>query len=70
MQESRKAARLRLGLIVLIGLIILSGLEFGLAASLRTGIVPVLAVIALIKAGLILQYFMHLSQLWRVEEHR
>lgn len=68
MQASRKAARLRLGLMVLIGLVVLTGAEFGLAAGLRSGTVPFLAVIALIKAGLILQYFMHLSQVWRVEE--
>lgn len=63
---ARKVAY-RLGVYVLIGLAVLTALEF-LVASLLEGSVVFLFVLALAKAGLILQYFMHLNRVWGEEE--
>jgi cytochrome c oxidase subunit IV len=52
---------------VLIGLAVLTAVEYGIAVALHSNVLPYLAVIALIKAGLIVQYFMHVAQLWREE---
>jgi hypothetical protein len=66
--ESREAARLRLGLMVLVGLAVLTGLEFWASVSLHSNVIPYLAVVALLKAGLIARYFMHIAQLWHTGE--
>jgi hypothetical protein len=63
---ARRAAY-RLGVYVLIGLAVLTALEF-LVASLLEGSVVFLFVLALAKAGMILQYFMHLNRVWGEEE--
>jgi cytochrome c oxidase subunit 4 len=63
---ARKAAY-RSGLYVLIGLAVLTVLEFVIAAALE-GSAVFLFVIALVKAGLIVQYYMHLNQSWSEEE--
>lgn len=65
--ESRKAARQRVGLIVFAGLAVLTVIEYGISVALAATIPP-LAVIALVKAGLIVEYFMHLSHLGHEEE--
>ena len=57
----------RTGIFVLIGLALLTGLEFVIATSLG-GSTVFLFVIALAKAGIILQYFMHIDRLWSEEE--
>ncbi|MFC2037202.1 cytochrome C oxidase subunit IV family protein [Chloroflexota bacterium] len=63
---SRKAAY-RQGLLVLLGLAVLTALEFWIATA--AGGSPVfLFVLILAKAGLILQYYMHLGHLWGEEE--
>jgi hypothetical protein len=60
----------RQGIAVLIALAALTAIEFILAKS--SGGSPVLLfVVALVKAGLIVQYYMHLQQVWGEEEgHR
>ena len=63
----RKAAY-RQGLIVLIGLALLTLVEYVLAVALN-GSVGFLFVIALIKAGIIIQYYMHLNRVWDEEAH-
>lgn len=63
---ARKAAY-RSGLYVLVGLAVLTALEFAIAATLE-GSVVFLFVIALVKAGLIVQYYMHLNRTWSEEE--
>jgi cytochrome c oxidase subunit 4 len=63
---ARKAAY-RQGLYVLIGLAVLTALEFAVA-SLLEGSVVFLFVLALVKAGVILQYYMHLDRVWSEEE--
>ena len=57
----------RQGLYVLVGLAVLTALEF--LVSVALGGSPVfLFIIALTKAGVILQYFMHLGRVWGQEE--
>lgn len=67
--EAKKAAKLRLGWIVIGGLAVLTAVEYWVAVAIHSNPLPYLAVIALIKAWLIIQYFMHVTQLWRKEEH-
>jgi heme/copper-type cytochrome/quinol oxidase subunit 4 len=55
------------GLYVLIGLAVLTAIEFVVATSLE-GSTVFLFVLALAKAGLILQYYMHLESVWSEEE--
>ena len=62
---ARKAAY-RQGLYVLVGLAVLTALEFAVALLLE-GSVVFLFVLALVKAGLILQYYMHLDRVWSEE---
>jgi hypothetical protein len=64
---SRKAAYRR-GLYVLVGLAVLTVLEFAIAAFL-SGSVGFLFILALAKAGIILQYYMHVNQVWDEEAH-
>lgn len=64
--QARRAAY-RQGLLVLVGLAVLTALEF-LVASALGGSIVFLFVLALAKAGLILQYYMHVHLLWSEEE--
>jgi hypothetical protein len=63
---ARKAAYGQ-GLAVLVGLAVLTAAEFGVAVFLE-GAVALLFVFILAKAGLILQYYMHLNRVWSEEE--
>jgi hypothetical protein len=63
---ARKAAY-RQGIIVLVGLAVLTALEF-LVAGVLGGSVVFLFVLILAKAGLILQNYMHLDHVWSEEE--
>jgi len=65
-QAARRAAY-RQGFLVLVGLAVLTGLEF-LVAGVTNGSTVFLFIIALLKAGIILQYFMHIRSLWTEEE--
>lgn len=65
--ETRKAAKLKLGWIVIGALAVLTAVEYWVAVAIHSTVLPYLAVIALVKAWLIIQYFMHVSQLWRGE---
>jgi cytochrome c oxidase subunit IV len=66
--ELKKAAKLRLGWIVIGALAVLTAVEYWIAISVHSGTLPYLAVIGLVKAGLIVQYFMHVAHLWQGEE--
>lgn len=55
-------------LLVFLVLVALTAIEFLLALNLDNAAVP-LFLIALVKAGLIVQYFMHVYRLWREEGH-
>lgn len=65
---ARRSAAYRLGVMVLIGLAILTGVEYGIAITVSS--VVALVILGLFKAGLIVQYFMHVSSLWAEEGHR
>jgi len=64
--KSSQAIEQKRGLIVIIVLAVLTAIEFGVSVGLPSPNLW-LTVIALVKAGLIIHYFMRLSQLWRKE---
>lgn len=66
MQESKQAA-MRTGWVVIVVLAVLTVLEFVLSSLTGGSLVP-LAVVAVIKAALILQYFMHAPRVLRAGE--
>jgi len=66
--EAKKKAAFRLGIYVLIGLALLTGIEYYIAWVSPTAL-TILFVIALLKAAAIIQYFMHVTSLWSEEEH-
>ena len=86
-----RAAKFSLGWKVALGLAVLTGLEFWVAAAAQGPLpypvlcallapitwisiwaarypLPLLGLIAVLKAALILHYFMHVSQAWRSHE--
>lgn len=65
--EKKKSSALRTTLMVLIALAVLTAVEFWVS-SLETPTVALL-IISLIKASLILYYFMAISDLWSEENH-
>lgn len=65
--EKEKSTALRTTLIVLIALAALTAVEYWVS-SLETPAVALL-IISLIKASLILYYFMAVGQLWSEEKH-
>ena len=67
MAHGSKVAQLRRGWVVFLGLGLLTIVEYWVATSFA-GALPYLAVIALIKAWLVIQYFMHVAQLWNTAE--
>lgn len=67
MKHTSAGALFRQGWFVFAGLGVLTLVEYGVATSIA-GALPYLAVIALVKAWLVIQYFMHVAQLWHVEE--
>ncbi len=66
--NDKKRAVYRQTLVIFIGLLILTLLESAASAQLQNALV-VLMIIALIKAALIVNYFMHIYRLWRQEDH-
>lgn len=65
--EANKAAAYRLGVVTLLILGVLTIVEFVVAIYL--GSTVLLLIIALIKAAVIVQNFMHISRLWNEEAH-
>lgn len=63
-----KAALLRQGIIVIVGLTILTGIEFWAAVTKVPGGMVVLWVLALAKALVILFAYMHLGKAFRADE--
>ncbi|MFQ5341829.1 MAG: cytochrome C oxidase subunit IV family protein [Anaerolineae bacterium] len=63
--EIKKASKLRLGWVVIGVLGVLTAVEYWIAVALYSAVLPLLAVIGLVKAGLIVQYFMHVTHLWQ-----
>lgn len=66
MVNEKKAAAYRLGMITLLILAVLTVIEFWVGLVL--GSVVLMFIIALIKAAVIAQNFMHIARLWRSEE--
>ena len=65
--NDKKAAAYRLGLITLVILAVLTIVEFIIAVYM--GALVLLFIIALLKAAVIIQNFMHLARLWQEESH-
>jgi hypothetical protein len=65
--RARRAAAYRLGASVLLGLGVLTALELAVANALGSAVI--LLLLGMFKAGLILQYFMHVRRLWSEEVH-
>ena len=64
---ARRSAAYRQGALVLLGLAVLTILEYLVAVYVPS--VVIILILNLAKAGLILQYFMHVSRLWSEEVH-
>ena len=60
--------RLRTGLVVIAALAVLTAVEFAVAIALDDGRLAILTLIAVVKAWLILDYFMHVARAWNPEE--
>lgn len=67
MSEAKKSAQ-RTGLYVFLALLVLTIAE-SVVGSLETPITVLLLIIALVKAALIIYFFMHVYRLWREESH-
>lgn len=65
--SEKRAAAYRLGLITLLILAVLTIAEFYVAVALES--IVLLFIIALVKAAIIIQNFMHVTRLWREESH-
>jgi len=67
-RDKRKPAAYGRGIVIFLVLAVLTIIEL-LVSTAMGGSLVLLFIIALIKASLILQYFMHVSSLWREEAH-
>jgi hypothetical protein len=65
--QAKRSAAYRVGLMVLLGLAVLTAIEYGVGVALPSMVL--LLILGLFKAGLIVQYFMHVSRLWSEEGH-
>ena len=68
MEKAGLASALRRGLVVIIALGVFTAIEYVIPLAMDSGSMPYLVVIGLVKAVLIVYYFMHVAQLWREEE--
>ncbi|MBI2918633.1 MAG: hypothetical protein HYY01_11680 [Chloroflexi bacterium] len=68
MHKSGMKPKLRLGFVVFGVLVAIEVAEYVLGTSIQKGVWPFLAVLAVIGAWPIVNYFMHIKQLWRPEE--
>jgi cytochrome c oxidase subunit IV len=64
---ARRTAAYRLGIMTFLVLAVLTALEYWVSISFNSGVL--LLIIALVKAALIIQNFMHIARLWREESH-
>jgi caa(3)-type oxidase subunit IV len=67
MSEQSKSSAMRTGVVVLVVLAVLTVAEFVVGTVTNGSLVP-LAIIALIKAALIIQYFMHAPRVLRSDQ--
>lgn len=66
--KSALAAKTRLGVIVFAVLVVLEVVEYVVGVNIKHGSWPFLTVLAVLGSWPILNYFMHLPQLWHREE--
>lgn len=66
-KTSNKKARMRIGWVTFAALAALTIVEFAISVYL-TPSTPYMIATSLIKAWLIISYFMHLTQIWRRED--
>lgn len=66
-QTSNKKARMRVGWITFTALTVLTIVEFVISMYLKPS-TPYLIATSLIKAWLIVSYFMHVTQIWQRED--
>jgi hypothetical protein len=64
---ARRSAAYRQGFLVLVGLAVLTIAEYLVAVYLHSAVI--ILITNLFKAGLIVQYYMHVSRLWSEEGH-
>ncbi len=65
MNDSGKSGKMRLGLRVIVILAVLTAIEFAIAIYMNAGANLLLVIIALVKAWLIVDYFMHFTHAFR-----
>lgn len=65
--SDKKRSVYRTGFLVFLALVVLTAVEYYLAIQLNT--LAGLFALALIKAALIIRYFMHVNRLWAEEGH-
>ncbi len=63
--RARRSAAYRLGLLIFVGLVVLSVIEFALAS---VGSTALMFIIIVFKAALVMYFFMHIASIWRTEE--
>lgn len=68
MNNERKAAAYRQGMITVAVLFVLTVVEYWIGVNVESRLVWMF-IIALLKAGIIVQNFMHVYRLWREESH-
>ncbi len=68
MNNEKKAAAYRLGLTTVAVLFVLTIVEYWIGVNVESRFVW-MVIIALLKAGVIVQNFMHVYRLWREESH-
>ncbi len=64
-QRATRSAAYRKGVLVFLGLVVLSIIEFVLASL---GSTTAMFIMIVFKAALIMYYFMHIASVWRTEE--
>lgn len=65
--EAKKKEAYRLIFVIFLVLAVFTGIEYVVSQTLDS--IILLFLIALVKAGLIVNYFMHVYRLWREESH-
>ena len=66
--EEKKRAAYRQGLLVGLGLAVLTGIEYAISQA-PLNLAVFLILISVIKAAVIVYYFMHVYRMWQGEEH-
>lgn len=67
MNAEKKAAAYRAGVMTLVILAVLTIIEYVVGVTFNSTVI--LFILALLKAAIIVQNFMHIARLWREESH-